>query len=80
MSVWKIDVFANNTDQGIPCCTLLARGNTEAEAKQLALDHAKATPFHNSPHVVPRGLASDAEALGMTAQETVRLIGYVIEH
>ena len=76
MSVWKIDVFPNNTDQGIACCTVLARSNTEAEARRLALDDAKARSVHDSPHVVLRGLATHDEARGMTDQETVLLIRY----
>lgn len=77
MSVWKIDVFANETDQGIACCTYLVRGNTEADATQLALDEAKALEIHSdSPRVVPRGFASDEEAQRMPVEETVRLIMY----
>lgn len=77
MSVWKIDVFANNTDQGIACCTYLARGNTETEATRFALDDAKARPIHSdNPRAVPRGLASEDEAQRMTEEEPVYLIKY----
>jgi len=76
MNVWKIDVFANNSDQDIACCTLLVRGNTESEATRLALDDAKARPIHDSPHVVPRGLASKDEARRIADEETVLLIRY----
>lgn len=76
MNVWKIDIFPNSNDQGIACCTLLARCDTEAEAMRLALEDAKARSIHDSPRAVPRGLASRDEAKAMTDQETVLLIGY----
>ena len=77
MSIWKIEIYGNEADQSAACCTLLARGSTEVEAMQLALDDAKARQVHSStPRVVSCGLASNDEGRRLTESEEVMLIRY----
>ena len=82
MSIWKIRIQSNKDDQNAMCCTVVARGDTEKDAEQLAeKDHVKNFPdLSKRPRAKACGLASNSEAKMLEDGESVRLIEYVLLH
>ena len=76
MKTWKFSVFANTSDS-IACCEVAVQADCEADAFQMAAEHAKSYRVHSDPRVELLGTTDDVR---FGEGEKARLTRYRIEH